>query len=260
MYVIYVDECGYRPNWAEENAIKEQPVYVVSAVAIPSENVHSVYAGIRDCSRRWLPKINPNALGKGLGKGLEIRANAVDRGDGFWGKNQELRDKVRRIFLDQSAATYLVVCIDKARHSEKYAVPQDPAILGLQFLLERVQGFLQEQSKQGFVIIDTNKRLEAHQRERLGELHREGSRGTSFSKFYGIHYEWHLKMENIIEIHFGDSKHSLGLQIADFVARHTYSWWKSDKNQDYPGWSFILPRLWKYSNHDGYGYKEFPEE
>jgi hypothetical protein len=257
MYVIYVDECGYHLDWAEEKAIKAQPVYVVSAVAIPSESVHSVYEKIRDSiSQIELPGIDANALGKEQ----EIKAKEVDRGKGFWGKNQELRDEVRQIFLDRSPATYFVVCIDKARHSEKYAVPQDPAILGLQFLLERVQGFLQEQSKQGFVIIDTNKRLEAHQRERLGELHREGSRGTSFSKFYGIHYEWHLKMENIIEIHFGDSKHSLGLQIADFVARHTYSWWKSGKNQDYPGWSFILPRLWKYPNHDGYGYKEFPEE
>jgi len=255
MYVIFIDECGYRPNWKEENAIKEQPVYVVSAVAIPSDNVHSVYEAIRDCiSRLGLPETDANALGKGQ----EIKAKDVDRGKGSWGKNQELRDKVRRIFLDQSAATYLVVCIDKARHSKKYVDPEDPANLGLQFLLERIEGFLNAQSKQGLVIVDANKRLEAQQRERLGQLLPEGSCGIAISRLDGIPYEWHLTLDNIIEIHFSDSRYSLGLQMADFVARHTYSWWKSGKNQDYPGWSFILPRLSKHPNHDGWGYKEFP--
>jgi hypothetical protein len=65
-------------------------------------------------------------------------------------------------------------------------------------------------------------------------------------------------MSNILEIHFGDSKYSLGLQIANFVARHTYSWWKSGKDENYAGWNYIKPKLWRYPNHDGRGYKEFP--
>ena len=255
MYLIFVDECGYRADWADEDAIREQPVYVVSAVAVPSESAAQLYEAIRDgVAQLELPETNAQALGRGE----EIRANAVDRGDGFLGKNPSLRDRVRQIYLDQQATTYFVVCIDKARHRDKYPSPRDPAHLGLQLLLERIQGFLDETQQSGFVLIDANKRLEPELRERSSQLLREGSWGIAVSKFYGMPYEWHLGMSNILEIHFGDSKCSLGLQIADFVARHTYSWWKSGKDCGYPGWSYIEPRLWKYPNYQGRGYKEFP--
>lgn len=255
MYFIFVDECGYQPDWTNEAAIKEQPVYVVSAVAVSSENVAQLYERIRN-SVAQLELLETNA--QTLGRGAEIKANAVDRGDGFWGKNPSLRDRVRQIYLDQQDTTYFVVCIDKARHRDTYVWPEDPAHLGLQFLLERVQWFLQGNKQLGFVLIDVNKRLEPELRERSSQLLLKGSWGIAVSKFYGIPYEWHLKMSNILEIHFGDSKYSLGLQIADFVARHTYSWWKSGKRQDYPGWNYIKPRLYRYPNHDRRGCKEFP--
>lgn len=254
MYFVFVDECGYQPNWSNENAIREQPVYVVSAVAVHSENLTQLYEAIRNGVAQLSLDINNQALGRGE----EIRANAVDRGEGFWGKNPEIRDKVRQIYLDQQANTYFVVCVDKARHHDKYVSPEDPAHVGLKFLLERIQGFLKENEQSGFLLIDANKRLEPELREHSSQLLREGSWGIGSSKLYGIAYMWHLSMSNILEIHFGDSKHSIGLQVADFVARHTYSWWKNGKSQDYPGWNYIEPRLWRYPKHNGWGYKEFP--
>jgi len=254
MYVIYVDECGYQAKWPDEKAMKEQPVYVVSAVAVDAGNVELVYKRIRDgIAQLELPEIDARSLGKGQ----EIKARAVDKGDGFWSKRSDLRAKVRELYLNQAAVTYFVVCIDKVRHYEKYQDPENPANLGLQYLLERIQGFLKEHEEQGLIIIDATPRIEP-QREFLRELLLEGSWGIAISRFYGIPYEWRLEMENIIEIHFGNSLDSLGIQIADFVARHTYSWWKSGKRQDYPGWNYILPKLWKYPNHEGWGYKEFP--
>ncbi len=255
MHLIFVDECGYQADWTAEDAIRGQPVYVVSAVAVPSESTAQLYEAIRDgVAQLGLPETNAQALGRGE----EIRANAVDRGDGFWGKNPSLRDRVRQIYLDQQATTYFVVCVDKARHRDKYPSPRDPSHLGLQFLLERIQGFLNETRRSGFVLIDANKRLEPELRELSSQLLREGSWGLAMSRFYGMLYEWRLDMSSILEIHFGDSKHSLGLQIADFVARHTYSWWKSGKDENYAGWNYIKPKLWRYPNHDGRGYKEFP--
>jgi predicted O-methyltransferase YrrM len=67
--------------------------------------------------------------------------------------------------------------------------PRDPAHLGLQLLLERIQGFLDETQQSGFVLIDANKRLEPELREHSSELLREGSSGIAVSKFYGIPYE-----------------------------------------------------------------------
>jgi hypothetical protein len=255
MYFIFVDECGYQPDWTNEAAINEQPVYVLSAVAVPSENVTQLYDAIRNSvAQLWLPETNAQALGRGE----EIKANAVDRGDGFWGKNPSLRDRVRQIYLDQQPTTYFVVCVDKALLRDKYPWPRDPAHLGLQFLLERLQGFLNDTHRSGFVLIDANKRLEPELRERSSQLLLEGSWGIAVSKFYGVPYEWHLSMSKILEIHFGYSNSSLGLQIADFVARHAYSWWKSGKLEEYPGWNYIEPRLWRYPHHHGWGYKEFP--
>jgi len=258
MYFIFVDECGYQPDWANETAIEEQPVYVLSAVAVPSENVAQLYEAIRNSmAQLGLPGTNAQALGKGE----EIKANAVDKGDGFWGKNPSLRDRVRQIYLDQQATTYFIVCIDKAAHLNKYVSPADPAHLALQFLLERLQGFLNENNESGFVLIDANKRLEPGLREISSRLLLYGSWSITISKlgkFWSSTYEWYLKMSNILEIHFGDSKFSLGLQIADFVARHTYSWWKSGKGQGYPGWNYIEPRLYRYPNYREWGYKEFP--
>jgi|GEM_PF-1117712 len=259
MYMVYVDECGYQPKWDEGTAMQDQPVHVMAAVALASENVEPVYTAIRDgISQLRLQDLDQNITPEALGRGQEIKARIIDRGDGFWSNHQELRHDVRKIYLDHSYATYFVVLIDKRRHHSQYSNPSDPAYIGLQYLLERLQGFLKAHEQHGFILIDANKQLEDQQRRFLSELLVDGSRGTSYSKVYGDYYDWYIKFNKVIEIHFGDSKYSIGLQIADFVARHAYSWWKEGKRADYPGWNFIEPRLWKYPHYHGWGYKEFP--
>ncbi|MFN3384173.1 MAG: DUF3800 domain-containing protein, partial [Archaeoglobaceae archaeon] len=171
------------------------------------------------------------------------------------GKNQ-VRDEVRRIYLSHEQVTYFAVCIDKESHKKKYKNPENPYNLALQFLLERLQWFLDERSEIGFVLLDLNKRIETTQRNLFGRILCLGSSGIA--KSYGVVYEWKLEITNVVEVHFGDSKYSLGLQIADFVARHVYSWRKRNKDPKYPGWSFIEPRLYKYPEYQGRGYKEFP--
>jgi len=255
MHLIFVDECGYQKNWADDKTIREQPFYVVAAVAIPSSHVQAIYTSIRNSiAQLSLPGTQADALGRGE----EIKASSVDKGKGFWGENQTARDDVRKIFMDLNAVTYFVVCIDKNALREKYSTPKDPSDLGLQFLLERLQGFLEREGSVGYVLIDANKREEEDQREAIGGLLQRGSEGIAVSRFYGNMYEWKLEMRNIVEIHFGDSKYSLGLQIADFVARHAYSWRKRNKDPNYPGWSCVEPHLYCYPSHVGWGYKEFP--
>ena len=251
MYFVFTDECGYQKNWKSPKGIQQQPVHVVAAAAISSDDVVQVYDEIRSNVRNLkLPQTDPESLGKGQ----EIKAASVDRGEGFWGKNQQLRDDVRRIYLDRPQVTYFVVCINKARL--KVA---DPADLALRFLLERIQGFARERNEKAFVLIDSNKREEAAQRKGISRLLRWGSTGFGVSRFYSTVYQWELQMGDVFEIHFGDSKYSRGLQIADFVARHSYSWWKNNKDPNYPGWNYIEPKLYRYPYHNGWGYKEFPD-
>lgn len=255
MYLVFVDECGYQKDWKKPKNIQQQPVHVVAAVAIDSNDIGQVYETMRnEVKKLQLPRTNADALGKGE----EIKASSIDKGEGFWGENQQLREEVRRIYLDHQQAIYFVVFVDKDRHAKTYSTPENPADLALKFVLERIQGFVREKRQKALVLIDSNKREEPAQRSTLFRLILMGSTGFGVSRFYGTFYKWKLEMANILEIHFGDSKYSLGLQIADFVARHTYSWWKNGKQPNYPGWSFIEPRLWKYPDHRGWGYKEFP--
>ncbi len=255
MYLVFVDECGYQKDWKKRKNIQQQPLHVAAAVAIHSNDIGQVYETIcSEVKNLQLPHTNADALGKRE----EIKASSIDRGEGFWGENHQLREEVRRIYLDHAQVTYFVVCIDKDRHMKTYSTPEDPADLALKFALERIQGFAEENNEKALVLIDSNKREEAEQRSKLAWLLRLGSTGFGVSRFYGTFYQWNLQMADVLEIHFGDSKYSLGLQIADFVARHTYSWWKNGKQPNYPGWRFIGPRLWKYPNHQGWGYKAFP--
>lgn len=253
MYLIFVDECGYVKDWNNEARMSEQPFYVLSAVAIPATQIHSVYNRLCQSIKELSP---PSTNVDKLGRGEEIKARSVDRGEAFW-SDLALRKGARESYLNQQDAIYFVVCIDKQRHRTRYPSPEDPSQLAVKFLFERLQSFLREQNAQGFVLVDKNKREEAEQ-EYTAQLLTEGSSGIAFSKLYGTFYEWHLEFTNILEVHFGDSRHSLGLQIADFVARHAYSWRKGGKSPNYPGWSLIEPRLYRYPFYEGWGYKEFP--
>lgn len=257
MYLIFVDECGYNPDWSSDNAIKEQPFHVISAVALPSHALLNIYTNIRSrIAQLNLPETQADALGRGQ----EIKANSIDRGEGFWGENQSLRDAVREIYLGLIGVTYFLVCVDKRARRKQYSQPKGPAIHSLQLLFERLQGFCEKSDQAGYVLIDLSKRQQAEQRDFLSGILREGSRGTGVSKFYGYMYEWKLEISNIVEVHWGDSKYSLGLQVADCVARHAYSWRKNNRDPNYPGWRYIEPRLYKYPEHQGWGYKEVPWE
>ncbi|MCI4463279.1 MAG: DUF3800 domain-containing protein [Caldisericum sp.] len=255
MYLIFVDEAGYTPGWSNVNLndLNEQPVYVVSGVAIKENCIQSVYDSIIN----KLKQLNITGIDiSKLGKGEEIKAKEVDRGEGIWRHYFDLRDEVRKIYMDHDNVIYFAVCIDKKRHITQYFEPENPEYLALRFLLERVQGLLNDQNELGLVVIDFNRRIEQDQRKFVSELLIEGSQ-IKISNFL----EFRLQLDRIIEFYFCDSQNSLGLQIADFVARHIYSWWKKGKNPNYPGWCYIEKRLYKpptRTSYYGWGYKEFP--
>ena len=252
MYLIFVDEVGYTPGWPNVN-LSEQPMYVVSGVVIKENSIKSVYDSIIN----KLKQLNITGIDiSKLGKGEEIKAKEVDRGDGIWRHYSDLRDEVRKIYMDHENVIYFAVCIDKKRLITQYTEPENPEYLTLRFLLERVQGLLKEQNELGLIVIDLNTQIEQDQRKFVSDLLIEGSQ-VKISNFL----EFRLQLDRIIEFYFCDSKNSLGLQIADFVARHIYSWGKNGKNPNYPGWCYIEKRLYippTKTSYIGWGYKEFP--
>jgi hypothetical protein len=257
VYVVYMDECGFSFGWKE--SIDEQPFYVLSAVAIPMEKIHPAYEEIRQSLENLqIPWLNMQMLGWGE----EIKAKELDRGEGYWSKHERERQQVRELFLSipykYSGVSFIVV-IDKQRHFEKYVNPEDPDKLAIQFALERIQGFLESENDVAICFFDKTKR-EPLIRDTVAELIKDGSWITYWSEFYQIVVAKQISISRIVEFHMADSRYSIGLQVADFFARHVHSWRKNNKDPNTPGWQLIKKSLYKQGDKIiGFGYKEFPE-
>lgn len=134
---------------------------------------------------------------------------------------------LKTAFLDElteiiSAAPFRLVCVvvDKVRHRARYAYPANPYHLGLEFGLERVRSFLQQQGewattvKFGQDCLDPSVHVIVEKRGKNEDDDLE----LEFRRICdGANYK-HEKLN--FEIVFADKKsNSAGLQLADLVAR-----------------------------------------
>jgi len=257
VHLAYIDECGFSPNWKAD--IVNQPYHVLAAVVFPAKDVPAVSEVVQQRIRAVGLESFPGTLGRGA----EIKAKDVDGGVGYWQSHPDHRARVRDAMLcapSEHGATAFVVVIDKPRHLGKYVTPADPSLLALHYLLERIQMHAEHIEDHTICICDQNRRQEPAVVEVIEELAAKGSLIFYDSKAYGGLVQKHQTFSRILEFHFGQSQNSVGLQIADFFARVTYSWRKKDKDEYYPGWSHIKQTLFRNNDGklEGFGYKEFP--
>jgi len=135
MKLIFVDESGYSPNWTAD--IVDQPFYVLSAVCIDA----SLYPRMCDELRRDTALMGLPGLAHPLGKGSEIKARAVARGEGWWQQHNDERNRFRDLMLSLPACyegVAFVVAVHKDRHRNQYVWPEDPVTLAMKFLFERL--------------------------------------------------------------------------------------------------------------------------
>jgi len=257
MYAVFIDEAGFSWNWKEE--VDQQPFYVLSAVMLPMDKLASTYNALRERVNEL--KI-PGLDSQKLGRGIEIKAKDVDSGQGYWHNNEEHRNQVRDLFLSapsEHGGNAIVVVVDKQAHIQKYVDPQEPHDLALQFLFERLQSYLEEKNSECICFFDRTTRDEFLINSAT-KLTMRGSHITYWSQFYSNYVEKWLPIPRILEFYIQDSKYSLGIQIADFFARYTYSKRKSGRD-DYSGWDLIEQSLYKRDGKlKGFGYKEFPAD
>lgn len=257
MHIVYIDESGFALDW--QASIQDQPFYVLAAIAIPVTNLRTMYENVRQgLNDLDLPGINARLIGLGE----EMKAKDLDSGSGYWRGHEEHRGAVRDLMLSVpkscSGCAFLII-VDKAKHLRKYTSPDEPDTLALKFLFERIQAFLEEKDSFAICIFDRNKREQALLTA-AKNLILDGSFVSYWSPFYKTYIERILPLERILEFHTEDSRYSLGLQVADFYARISYSWRKNGKKADYPGWALIREQLYtRGSRVTGWGYKEFPE-
>ncbi len=254
--MIFLDESGYSRDWKKQ--FDEQPFYVLSAVCLPVSNIPAAYDRLRDeIGKLALPEQH-----RPLGRGFEIKARDIAQGTGWWRDHNNERNQVRDLFLSfpqKESGTAFVVVVDKEAHLSRYASPQNPYLLSFQFIFERIEIYLKECDEFGYCIYDQNERLEQDLQEHANQLLTEGSSGIYYSQLWNDVFEFSLPIQRIIELSFGTSANSIGLQVADFFSSMTNSYYKNGKPENCGWWNLLTQSLHRKGNKLlGIGLKEFP--
>jgi hypothetical protein len=256
MQMIFLDESGYSWDWKKQ--IDEQPFYVLSAVCLPMSNIPTAYEKLRE----EVNDLNLPGQKKPLGRGFEIKARDIAQGTGWWRDHNDERNQVRDLFLSfpqRENGTAFVVVVNKEAHLSRYAFPDDPYLLAFQFIFERIEMYLKDCDNYGYCIYDQNERLEQDLQERANGLLTEGSRGIYYSPIWNDVFEFSLPIQRILELSFGDSINSIGLQVADFFSSLTNAYYKSGKPANCGWWNSLTESLHKKDERVlGVGLKEFP--
>lgn len=255
MYIAFVDEAGFEWNW--KAGIEAQPFYVLSAVMLPCEKLSTLYKDARDA----VGALKLPGQAAPLGIGFEIKGKDIAQGKGWWREQEKERNAVRDLMLTAPAAyggAAIIAVIDKQRHLNKYAYPEDPALLAATFVLERVGQFLYSKEDFAYCVYDRNERFQAPLTAHTNRLLAEGSSLEYVSAVYGP-VQAKIQLDRILEVAGGYSECSVGLQISDFFASMTYQYYKQGCPSDCGWWKTIEASLHNYKGKtEGFGLKLFP--
>ncbi|QFU17983.1 DUF3800 domain-containing protein [Microvirga thermotolerans] len=201
-YVIYVDESGDH----DLNSVHDDfPLFVLAfCIFRKSQYVHEIVPAIQEFKFRW------------FGHDMVILHEREIRKQQAPFKFLQKKD-VRQRFMDELSAivkdadlTLIASVIDKRKLKRRYASPDNPYHIGLQFCMERTHAFLMEHDQRGKVAHCMFERRGAKE-DRILEL--EFRRIKDRGNYNAI------RMDEL-EICFVDKKaNSSGLQLADLFAR-----------------------------------------
>ena len=256
MVFVFIDEAGYTPNWA--SGIPQQPFYALSAVCIHADQLRAAYGDVR----QRVAAIGLASYPAPLGQGFEVKAREVASGGGWWQAHNNERNTLRDIMLSAPrlhGGCAFVVAIDKKAHILKYAKPQDPYMLAFQFVLERLMHRLNDLNESAYIIYDQNTRLQAGVLAKAASLVTGGSKILTYNWYRQEYATLSMNMDRIIEVSIGESKHSLGLQLADYFATFTYSYFRDGKPNGCGWWQTLSDSLHQHQGTvNGVGLKVFP--
>ena len=256
MRLVFIDESGYTPDW--KAGIDAQPFYVASAISFPASMIAQLYAVIRED----IEALNLPGQPQPLGLGFEIKAGDIARGTGWWADHNEQRNHVRDLFLAaprKFEGVAFVSAIDKKRHLARYAYPAEPYYLAMTFVLERLEKHLSDVQDHAYCVYDHNARIGSALQDYTAELIRDGSPLFYRSKLFNDFVLERFRLPHILELALGDSRFSVGLQVADYFATLAYHYYCDGKPQQCGWWDLLIESLHtKEGKLAGIGLKEFP--
>ncbi len=241
-YIIYGDETG---DQSMTSIYKEHPVFALTLCVFSKRRVY-IEQVVRLFKKFKFSFWGHDAI---ILHGAKLRRQIEDF--------QFLQNKIRRgLFLDElseairnSPFTVISTAIDKRLLKENEPYPTNAYELSLEYCLDNVYRFLQENKQPGKV---THIIIESRGRNFDNELN------ISFRKIL----EKNIDRQNAfpLKIIFVDKKaNSIGLQIADLVAhpigRHVTS--RENKSRAF---DIVVEKFYKYPNYAGSGLEIFPSQ
>lgn len=252
MKIIYVDECGPLKGWDSEKS--NQPCLSIGAISVDA----NIYTSAIEELKTKIDSLSIAHIDTDkLGKGYEIKAKDILASSGFWKNHPNQRNELLKLtlgFPEQVKGVGWCVVIDFKKHKEKYVYPAEPFNIAMRFLFERIQIYAEQINEDVVVVYDQYKAADDDVHEAFVDL---VTHHSIFEVMNGLSV---LKFDRIIEMHLGNSKNSIGLQIADYFATFGYQIHKNNSialsNKD-----LFLKYLYKGKLNEvhGSGYKIFPD-
>jgi hypothetical protein len=254
LYLVFIDESGC-------GNIAKEPFLVYSAVAFPASSYGEMVVGLRQQLAEIESKSDTQYTQRNPpGLGYEIKA--IDA----FKKTRGPKAKIRELLLKEPAARggrAILTVQDRKAFAEKHP-RTDANKKSREYLIERIARFLRDQNSYGVCIIDNDEGRQKAVQKECADLIRDGNIVQWISRWDGLHRETTNDLDRIVEVHFGDSEHSVGLIIADYFAHGAfkrYALRSAGKRE--PGWWIHLKGSLRSLGMPGcliagYGLKYFP--
>ena len=207
MLICYVDESGNSGRRLDD---PNQPFHLIAAVMVREDRVQEM--------TRLLDELAGSAPTDG--PLLEFHGNELFHGSGQWqGVTPHRRISEYKKALSVLAkvrAGVFHASIDKRELSRKYQEPYPPHMFALQFLAEKIEQWVQDQtdrlSQRALLVADENREQEQYSFDLIRRMQESGG---PVGSGWGIS----TQLDHIVDsIYFIPSERSRGVQLADMVA------------------------------------------
>jgi len=226
MYFLHLDESGDTGEFRKRNS----RYYVLAGLASKPESYREIALSLKKIKEDFFEDMEsqPDEIKYRDVIHRKFPYNKID--------GKAFSDQIFDLILNSDFTLFAVV-VDKVKHWRQYVNPLPPDELGLEYMTERFQWFLERNEDIGLIVYD----------EMGGSIHRNLLK--LFERFKKIGTDYKRPRRVIETIFFTPSETSVLLQLADFCAYSVFSRYEHGKDE-----RFKLIE----SKFNKFGLKEFP--
>jgi hypothetical protein len=173
MYIFYLDDSG---NTGTNLDDPNQPIHFLAGIGVPANNIRK----IEDEIEKNHPIFSPYS------QNFDFEFHGVDifQGKKYFSKFK-LEERLKTIerlieIAEQSEINFFSQGINKKRHKEKYNTPYPPNKVAFQYLIEKIDKFLEKKKQFGMIIIDQDK---GRQQQTINDFWSFRKNGTPYGSF-----------------------------------------------------------------------------